>query len=231
MAESTAATDFNAVHIGRCVAGHGVASGRAADSPYPAGTISLQAPLFARHGIDLSPYQQATLNLDFSPGEWRLRQPDHQVEQLLWSDRHPPETFSFWRCRLQPLDGRLAAVDGLIYYPHPETKKAHHQPAALLEVLAPPLGALVPGEQFQLWVNGRRCRLIQPARLRARLLEFLKFRVLAAQEAFFWDDAAGFRRWLEAHWPEACDLSDQDLALTLAQARALYTELPMRPRP
>ena len=231
MAGITTATEFTAAHIGRCVAGHGVASGRAADSPYPAGTISLQAPLFACHGIDLSPYQQATLNLDFSPGEWRLRQPDHQVEQLLWSDRHPPETFSFWRCRLQPLDARIAAVEALIYYPHPETKQTHHQPPALLEVLAPPLGSIAMGEQFQLWVDGRCCRLIQPARLRARLLEFLKFRVLAAQEAFFWDDAAGFRRWLQAHWPEACDLSDQDLALTLDQARALYTELPTPPRP
>jgi hypothetical protein len=231
MAGTTTATEFTAAHIGRCVAGHGVASGRAADSPYPAGTISLQAPLFARHGIDLSPYLQATLNLDFSPGEWRLRQPDHLVEQLLWSDRHPPETFSFWRCRLQPLDARIAAVEALIYYPHPETKQIHHQPPALLEVLAPPLGPVAMGEQFQLWVEGSRCRLIQPARLRARLLEFLKFRVLAAQEAFFWDDAAGFRRWLQAHWPEAFDLSDQDLAHTLDQARALYTELPMPPRP
>ena len=49
MAGITTATEFTAAHIGRCVAGHGVASGRAADSPYPAGTISLQAPLFARH--------------------------------------------------------------------------------------------------------------------------------------------------------------------------------------
>ena len=231
MADSKSSTVLNTLCVARLVAGHGVASGRAADSPYPAGTISLQTPLFARHGIDLSSYQQATLNLDFSPGEWRLRHPDQQVEQLLWSDRHPPETFSFWRCRLQPLDERTAALDALIYYPHPETKQAHHQPAGLLEVLAPPLGSVLPGERFRLWVDGRCCRLIQPARLRARLLEFLKFRVLAAQEAFFWDDGAGFRRWLQAHWPEACDLSDGDLALTLDQARALYTELPMPPRP
>ena len=135
MAGITTATEFTAAHIGRCVAGHGVASGRAADSPYPAGTISLQAPLFARHGIDLSPYQQATLNLDFSPGEWRLRQPDHQVEQLLWSDRHPPETFSFWRCRLQPLDERITPVDAYIHSPPPEPHLCHYLPS-------PPPGAL-----------------------------------------------------------------------------------------
>jgi hypothetical protein len=92
-------------HIGRLVRGHGVASGRAVDSPYPAGTIALQTPLFAAHGIDLSPFQSATLNLDFSPGDWRLRDPDHSVERLAWSDCHPPETFSFWRCQLQPHQG------------------------------------------------------------------------------------------------------------------------------
>ena len=73
--------------------------------------------------------------------------------------------------------------------------------------------------------------MIQPARLRARLLEFLKFRVLAAQEDFFVEGSEGLRPWLQLHWPEACDLSDRDLALTLEQARTLYTEWPSPPRP
>ena len=219
---------------GRLVAGHGVASGRAADSPYPAGTITLQAPLFAARGLDLSPYQQATLNLDFSPGEWRLCEPDHHIPQLRWTDRHPPETFSFWHCRLR----RLSDADGmdwpaLIYYPHPDTKRAHHQSPALLELLAPPLPGVQVGERFALGLPRRRCRLIQPARLRARLLEFLKFRVLAAQEAFFTPeaDATALRRWLADLWPEACDLSDADLLRTLEQARLLYTEEPRRGGP
>jgi hypothetical protein len=217
--------------IGRLVAGHGVASGRAADSPYPAGTIALQAPLFAAHGIDLSPFQAATLNLDFRPGEWRLRDPDHRVELLAWSDVHPPETFSFWRCQLQPHRANAQPVEALIYYPHPETKQAHHQPPGLLELLAPPLGAVQAGDRFSLWVDQRRCRLIQPARLRARLLEFLKFRVLAVQDGFFNDDIASFRTWLQASWPEAGDLADADLQFTLDQARALYTEMGPPPRP
>jgi hypothetical protein len=147
------------------------------------------------------------------------------VEQLRWTDRHPPETFSFWRCQLR----RAAAPDGpvaaLIYYPHPDTKRAHHQPEGLLELLAPPLGPVQPGERFALGVDPRRCALLQPARLRARLLEFLKFRVLAAQEGFFSnDDPAALRAWLAQHWPEACDLRDGELAATLEQARMLYTE-------
>ncbi|MFM2080893.1 MAG: hypothetical protein RLZZ124_97 [Cyanobacteriota bacterium] len=232
---------------GRLVAGHGVASGRAAGSPYPAGTIALQAPLFRARGVDLSPYRSATLNLDFSPGEWRLRDPDHHVPHLAWSDRHPPETFSFWRCRLRrggapgaadvsataPEPEVAAEVAALIYHPHPETKRAHHQSPSLLEVLAPPLPAVSVGERFALGLDPGRCRLIQPARLRARLLEFLKFRVLAAQEEFFAapPDPVALRCWLAPLWPEACDLSDGDLLATLEQARFLYTETPRRGGP
>jgi hypothetical protein len=63
---------------------------------------------------------------------------------------------------------------------------------------------------------------------RARLLEFLKFRVLAAQEGFFAgdQDPAALRAWLDGLWPQACRLSDADLLLTFAQARQLYTEAP-----
>ena len=66
-------------------------------------------------------------------------------------------------------------------------------------------------------------------RLRARLLEFLKFRVLASQEAFFepWQrgdgsDAVRFRQWPGGLWPEALRLNDHDLLAVLDQARTLY---------
>ena len=66
-------------------------------------------------------------------------------------------------------------------------------------------------------------------RLRARLLEFLKFRVLASQGAFFepWQrgdggDAERFRQWLGGLWPEALRLNDHDLLAVLDQARTLY---------
>ena len=101
-----------ALHWLRCrlVAGHGVASGRAATSPYPAGTIHLQAPFFAARGIDLSPFFAGTLNLEAARGHWRLRNPDARVEALEWTDRHPPETFSFWHCRLRVPAEAAAAV-------------------------------------------------------------------------------------------------------------------------
>ena len=66
-------------------------------------------------------------------------------------------------------------------------------------------------------------------RLRARLLEFLKFRVLAAQDEFFtpWQnkddiDCIKLRGWLAQTWPEALSLDDEQLKLVLKQARDLY---------
>ena len=251
----------------RLRAGHGVASGRNPHSPYPAGTIALQSPLFSERGIDLSPFFPGTLNLEVPGGAWRLQRPDAHVEALRWTEQHPPETFSFWHCRLRlpaavPAPARPSAsgqgpglsapgapspdpalaigtaeVPALIYHPHPETKRAHHQPQGCLEVLAPWLGTLDSDQALELGVDPRRCRLIHPARLRARLLEFLKFRVLAAQEDFFAafqadggngpadaapPDPERVRRWLGPLWPEALDLSDPDLLATLAQARSLY---------
>jgi hypothetical protein len=84
---------------------------------------------------------------------------------------------------------------------------------------------VVVADRFAIELDPRRCRLIQPARLKARLLEFLKFRVLAAQDTFFdGTDLPSLRAWLNGCWPEVCDLADADLQRTLEQARSLYTE-------
>ena len=60
----------------------------------------------------------------------------------------------------------ISAVHGgeeVNYYPHPDTKQVHHQPASVFEVFAPPLGSVCPGDCFELCVDERHCRLIQPA--------------------------------------------------------------------
>ena len=62
-------------------------------------------------------------------------------------------------------------------------------------------------------------------RLRARLLEFLKFRVLSSQETFFEADTLQKRQqWLSSIFPEALQLSELDLDRVWIQARSLYTE-------
>ncbi|MEB3234007.1 MAG: hypothetical protein VKM98_01140 [Cyanobacteriota bacterium] len=217
-------------HPCRLVSGHGVASGRAPDSPYPAGTISLQTPLFAAHGVDLGGYYPGTLNLAFDDTRWRLRDPDARLEQLRWTELHPPETFSFWRVALRWQDLQRP-VAGLLYWPHPETKQRHHQPCDRLELLAPWLDGIANRTGLELGVDPRRCLRIRPRLLQARLLEALKFRVLASQEAFFaeWGGAAGldtarWRRWIGTVLPQACDLEDGELLQVLERARFLYCD-------
>lgn len=214
---------------GRLIRGHGVASGRDPDSPYPAGTIRLQSPLFAQQGLDLSDCFPGTLNLSLAPLELRSERPDHCFEQLCWTDRHPPETFRFWRVLVRC--GNSPALGGWIYQPDPQTKQRHGQPPDVVEVLAPPLEGIVPGVEIALGVAADRLWTIHGTRLRARLLEFFKFRVLAAQDAFFRDwrdprsgavDPARLRLWLQTTWPEALGLSDRDLLAICDQAWLLY---------
>lgn len=229
MAElATTLISWHACHL---VAGHGVASGRAPDSPYPGGSISLQMPHFARLGLDLSDCYGGTLNLMADAhGQWRLSHPSWCFEQLTWTDQHPAESFSFWPCLLR-WQGNGEPIPGWIYWPHPETKLRHFQPSNQLEVLAPWIDGIHRAEGLELGVDRRRCQLLETARLRAQLLEHLKFRVLAAQEDFFGAFAGSrgleaFRGWLrsDGQWPWAEHLSDPELAAVLEQARQLYLD-------
>ena len=207
----------------RLCAGHGVASGTSKESPYPDGTIRMQFPVFKALGLDLSGCYFGTLNLDFAPLEVSLTNPDHLFEKVQWTELHPPETFSFWRVDIKTTE--IEVVSGWIYYPHPETKERHWQPPTTVELLAPHLSEVEPGSTISLRDQCRRIKLVDTIRLRARLLEFLKFRVLASQQSFFEADALLNRRqWLSTMFPEALQLSDLDLDRVWSQARSLYTE-------
>ena len=205
------------------VPGHGVASGSSVTSPYPEGTIAMQQPLFAQRGLDLSGCWPGTLNLSVAPLELRLRDPDHTFPRLHWTDLHPPETFSFWRITLRSdVDGEVLAW---IYYPHPETKERHHQPRSVVEVVAPRMRGIGPGGDLLLKDSRNRISCVDGVRLRAQLLEFLKFRVLAAQDGFFVESSLAERRnWLRQHHPQALALDDPSLQMVWDRALALYTE-------
>lgn len=146
---------------GVVVAGHGVASGRASDSPLAAGTIALQAPHFAARGLDLSPFVMATVNLDLAPLRLVLEEPRWTFADVDWTDVHPPETFSFVGCAVTRGDER---VEGLVYVPHPETKPMHHQPATIVELLLPRLPGLAAGEVLDLEVEHGQAEFAEVAR-------------------------------------------------------------------
>lgn len=142
---------------GVVVAGHGVASGRAADTPFAGGTIALQAPHFATRGLDLSPFVLATVNLDIAPHELVVTAPRWTFRDVAWTEVHGPETFSFVECTVTRGD----AVAGLVYRPHPETKPMHHQPTTVLELLLPRLDGLAVGESLEVTVAPGQARFLR----------------------------------------------------------------------
>lgn len=116
---------------GRIVEGYRVASGPSADYPY--GALDRQRPIFASRGLDLSDYFNGTLNIDIRPHKFKLIKPEFTFHNVEWTDLHPPEHFSFSRCKVI---FREVGYDGWVYYPHPETKLRHFQNPSLLEVIA-----------------------------------------------------------------------------------------------
>ncbi len=109
----------------------------------------MQKPFFAARGLDLSGFHEGTLNLDIAPLRFRLVAPEYTFRRVEWTPLHPPEDFSFSRCRIRHA-GREA--EGWIYTPHPETKADHFQPPTMLEVLAPLLPGISYGDEVTLLV-------------------------------------------------------------------------------
>jgi hypothetical protein len=145
---------------GTVARGHGVASGQGAGTPYPRGSLAMQKPFFARLGLNLDGLYEGTLNLSIAPRRWRLVRPAHTFERLEWTHLHPPETFSFSRCRIQ-FTGRLH--EGWVYYPSPQTKAAHFHNDTIVEVLMPWIDGLAPGGQLMLDLSAQECELVGTA--------------------------------------------------------------------
>lgn len=121
-----------------------MASGRAADSPYPGGTIALQAPFFAAQGIALDAYFPGTLNVDLAP---HLPPPPRPVfdRRLRWFGTLEE------RFLLTPVALRHAGRvhEGLWYLPDPATKPAHFQRATVVELLLPWIEGLPADAQVE----------------------------------------------------------------------------------
>lgn len=135
---------------GVVVPGYRVASGTTNNSPYPKGTIELQAPFFKALGLDLAPYFPGTLNISISPHTFVMRSPRYTFRDVHWLDGYPAEDFSFSPCTVM-FGG--STYESLIYYPHPETKIAHFQNDSLIEVIAPSIAGLKYGDRVDIAVN------------------------------------------------------------------------------
>ena len=110
--------------------GHQVASRPSKDYPYS--SLEKQKPYFKALGLDLYEYFNGTLNISIAPLRFDMIRPDFTFELVEWTDLHPPETFSFSRCKVYFKNREYI---GWVYYPHPETKKTHFQNSSLIEVI------------------------------------------------------------------------------------------------
>jgi hypothetical protein len=139
-------------------AGYGVASGKGGDLRFPQGTIAMQKPFFQQLGLDLSPYFMGTINISIHPHQYVVIKPKYTFKNVKWSSTEPAEDFSFFDCRIIFSDA--APVEGLIYYPHPETKPEHFQTVDTLEIIAPTIDNLKYGEPIIVEINSEQINII-----------------------------------------------------------------------
>jgi hypothetical protein len=133
---------------GVLVQGHQVASRPSAAYPYS--SLEKQKPYFKKLGLDLSSYFNGTLNISIIPLEFAMTKPEFTFPLVEWTDLHPPETFSFSRCKVK-FEGKEYA--GWVYYPHPETKKTHFQNPSLIEVITYKIAKIEYGDGIELEIN------------------------------------------------------------------------------
>ena len=139
------------------MAGYRVASAPSADYPY--GALDRQRPIFKRRGLDLDGCFNGSLNIDIRPYVFRMEKPEYTFHSVEWTDLHPPEHFSFSRCKVIYKD---VEYEGWVYYPHPETKLRHFQDPSLLEVIAHEIPEIKYGDEVHVLVNPEEIEVSQP---------------------------------------------------------------------
>lgn len=137
--------------------GHQVASGNARDSPYERGTIEMQLPFFRDLGLDLDGFYLGTINISIAPHTFKFRQPSFTFKEVKWHPNYAAETFSFSPCKII---ARQVSYDGLIYYPHPETKIGHFQDDSILEAIAPSIPNLSYGDRLILLLDPQEIEIL-----------------------------------------------------------------------
>jgi hypothetical protein len=153
--ESTMIT--NAIRVAGVVEqGHGAASGTGSETSLGRGSVEKQFPLFRDLGLDLSSYHPATLNVSIRPKVCLMARPRYTFRWVEWLDGHG-EDFSFSPCLL---DYNTQTYQGIIYYPHPETKMGHFHPSWIVEVLAPFVAGIAYGSHVQLQLNPQEVALL-----------------------------------------------------------------------
>jgi len=142
---------------GKIIQGHQVASRPSKDYPYS--SLEKQKPFFKNLGLDLYEYFNGTLNISIEPFVFEMAKPEITFESVEWTDLHPPETFSFSRCKIK-FNGN--SFDGWVYYPHPETKKTHFQNPSIMEIITYLIPNIRYGDLVEVEINSNEIKVRKP---------------------------------------------------------------------
>ena len=137
--------------------GYGVASGKSENSPYEKGTLEIQQPHFQKLGLDLGNFYLGTINVSIAPYTFNLFDPKYTFHKVKWHPDYPAETFSFSPCIVEHKD---KSAQGIVYYPHPETKIGHVQDPSIIEIIATRLSGMEYGDRLSLKLNSQEIKLI-----------------------------------------------------------------------
>lgn len=120
----------------------------------------MQLPYFLALGLDLRPFHPGTLNVNITPCRYRVIKARHTFDKVKWHPTEPAEDFSFFDVRaIRP---GASAVEGFIYYPHPETKPEHFQQQGVLELLLPFVEGLRYGDEVRLEIPASQMAIESP---------------------------------------------------------------------
>jgi hypothetical protein len=109
--------------------------------------------------VDLGAFHCGTLNIEVGAARFYLVDPDITLRAVAWTDRIPPEDFSFCACLLEAAGGVHQSV---IYRPHPETKVEHFQSESMVEIMAPFIPDLPAGSTVILRVCASQVKVSPP---------------------------------------------------------------------
>lgn len=137
--------------------GYGVASGKSGNPRFPEGTIEMQKPVFRKLGLNLDEYFMGTINVSISPQKYEIKSAKYTFKNVKWSPNDSAEDFSFFDCRILINGNRK--LNGLIYYPHPETKPEHFQSPDILEIITSFIRDLRYGDELIIEVDNQQLNI------------------------------------------------------------------------
>ena len=123
----------------------------------------MQAPHFLDLGSDLHRFHPGTVNVSIAPASYRVVKAPVTFRQVKWHPTEPAEDFSFFDVRLTR-HGQ-DAIEGAIYYPHPDTKPEHFQQPDILELLLPFIEGIHLDEEVTLEISREQMLIELPATL------------------------------------------------------------------